>query len=365
MKVLARTEEVEVFFPNSVYPEMLVPKSRIYNALDPAYQPAAVKVNYFNYGALPLVSRPWNGALVARRLLEPIRKFAPDLIFSVLVYPDGYAAMKIGKTLGVPVVTMGIGSDLHTIGDRVSAMLTRKTLRGVDFTVTVSEDLRRRAIAMGAPEAKTGSLLNGCNLAVFKPGDRLEARRKLGIDPECEAVVYIGRMDLRKGLRELVEAAVSLHVDRPKMQVYLVGEGPARGEVESAIAGGNGGEYIHAMPACKPEEVAVWMTASTLVTLPSYMEGCPNVVLEAIACGRPVVATRVGGIPELIDAETGVLVEARDAAGLAAGLAQALDREWDAEAISARGGRSWETVGAELLGMFERVLAGFNRSRPR
>ena len=182
--------------------------------------------------------------------------------------------------------------------------------------------------------------------------DRAEARRKLAIDPAVEAVVYIGRMDLRKGLRELVEAGASLHSTRPKLRVYLVGEGADGPQIESAIEAHHAVSYIHALPGCSFDDVAVWMAAADLVTLPSYMEGCPNVVLEALASGRPVVATNVGGIPEILSDECGRLVAPRDPAALAQALASALDERWDAAAISACGGRSWETVAAELLGIF-------------
>jgi teichuronic acid biosynthesis glycosyltransferase TuaC len=110
------------------------------------------------------------------------------------------------------------------------------------------------------------------------------------------------------------------------------------------------------LPGCAFDEVAVWMAAADLVTLPSYMEGCPNVVLEALACGRPVVATNVGGIPEIMDDSCGRMVLPRDPAALAEALAAVLDQSWDAAAISAHGSRSWSTVSAELLAVFESLV---------
>jgi glycosyltransferase involved in cell wall biosynthesis len=86
------------------------------------------------------------------------------------------------------------------------------------------------------------------------------------------------------------------------------------------------------------------------------MEGCPNVVLEAQASGRPVVATNVGGIPEILSDERGRLVPPRDAAALAQALASVLDRSWDAQAISAHGSRSWEMVAEELLEIFKSLI---------
>jgi teichuronic acid biosynthesis glycosyltransferase TuaC len=357
LRVLAHDADVRVFFPNATYPSLLRPRSRIYDTLDASYSPPDVKVGYYDYSALPLISRPFNGSMAARVLLPHVRSFAPDLIFSIFLYPDGYAALKIGKALSVPVVAMGIGSDINNIGDRFSAMHTRTLLREVDFLVTVSDDLRRKAVAMGAPAQKTRAIVNGCDLSVFHVRDRGEARRKLNIDAGAEAVVYIGRMDVRKGLRELVEAAVSMHSQRPDLHVYLVGEGPDRPDIESAIQANNASGYIHALPGCVFDDVAVWMAAADLVTLPSYMEGCPNVVLEALACGRPVVATNVGGIPEIMNDECGRLVPARDSAALASALVSVLDTPWDAAAISAHWSRSWNSVAAELLEVFELVVS--------
>jgi len=162
---------------------------------------------------------------------------------------------------------------------------------------------------------------------------------------------------VRKGFRELVQAAISLRAERPRLHVYLVGEGPDRPEIEGAIRAGDAAGYIHMLPSCAFDDVAVWMAAADLVTLPSYMEGCPNVVLEALACGRPVVATDVGGIPEILSAECGRLVPPRDAESLARALAEVLDSTWDAAQISARGSRSWDTVAAELMNIFEPLVS--------
>ena len=357
MRMLSGKVDVQVFYPHPAYPSLLRPRSRIYNSFDPLYQVPGVKVGYFDYPVLPLLSRPFNGSTAAWVLLPHVRRFAPDLVFSYVLYPDGYAALQIARALSVPAIVMGVGSDVHSIGDRFSAMRTRTVLREADFLVAISDDLRRRMVAMGAAPAKTAAIVSGCDTAVFHPMDRIDARSKLGIDPDIEAVVYIGRMDLRKGLRELVDAAAALHRVRPGLHVYLIGAGPDRPVIESRIASHGAGGYIHALPECLFDEVAVWMTAADLVTLPSYMEGCPNVVLEALACGRPVVATSVGGIPEIMNAECGQLIAPRDAQALAQALAAVLDKEWDAESICAHGGRSWSAVAAELLALFESILS--------
>jgi glycosyltransferase involved in cell wall biosynthesis len=357
LRVLAREADVRVFYPNASYPSLLKPRSRSYGRLDASYSPPDVRASYHDYPALPGLSRPLNGWNAARVLLPAVRAFAPDLLFGCFLYPEGHAAVRIGKALALPVVVMGIGSDINRIGDPISAMQTRAVLREADYVVTVSGDLREKAVARGARPEKARAVLNGCDLSVFHLSDRAEARRNLGIDPDAEAVVYVGRMDVRKGLRELVAAAAALGKERARLRVYLVGEGPDKPRILSAIQASGAAGYIHALPGCAFDEVAAWMAAADLVTLPSYMEGCPNVVLEALASGRPVVATNVGGIPEILSPECGRLVPPRDSRALAQALAAVLDRSWDAAAISARGSRSWETVAAELLEVFQSVAS--------
>ena len=112
-------------YPNASYPSLLKPRSRTYDRLDASFSPPDVRASYYDYPALPGLSRPLNGWIAARVLLPAVRGFAPDLIFGCFLYPEGYAALKIGKALSVPVVAMSIGSDINRIGDPVSAMQTR------------------------------------------------------------------------------------------------------------------------------------------------------------------------------------------------------------------------------------------------
>ena len=357
LRLLARETALHVFYPNAAYPRILKPRSRIYSSLDPAFKTPGVNASYHDVPALPLLSRPLNGWLAARTLLPIVRGFEPDLILCFFAYPDGYAALRIGQALGVPVAVMSIGSDINNIGDPISALHTRTVLSKADFVLTVSENLRTKAVSLGADPLRSRSILNGCDHSVFHVKSRPEARISLQIDASAKVIVYIGRMDVRKGLRELVEAAASLRPTHPLLQVYLVGEGPDRHVIESMIQTNHGAGYIRVMPACSFDDVSVWMAAADLVTLPSYMEGCPNVVLEALACGRPVVATNVGGIPEILGSGCGLLVPPHDAAGLADALASVLNSTWDSEAISAHQSRSWNVVAAELLGIFNSLVS--------
>lgn len=362
LRLLARETELHVFYPNAAYPRMFKPRRSINSGFDPAFKTADVKASYHDVPALPLLSRPLNGWMAARILLPLVRGFEPDLVFSFFAYPDGYAALKLGRALGIPVAVMNIGSDINNIGDPISAMHTRTVLRESDFVLTVCENLRDKALSMGANALRSRSIVNGCDFSVFHVGSRQDARLKLQIEPDAKMIVYIGRLDVNKGLRELVDAAASLRPAHPGLRVYVVGEGPDRAVIENAIQTKNAAGYIHVMPGCSFDAVAVWMSAADLVTLPSYMEGCPNVVIEAQACGRPVVATNVGGIPEILDNECGLLVPPRDSAALADALSSVLDRNWDAKAISTHWNRSWSVVAAELFDIFNSLVSASKSS---
>jgi teichuronic acid biosynthesis glycosyltransferase TuaC len=355
LRLIAQKADVRVFYPNASYPSVLKSRSRRFT-LDHSWSVPDMKVTYYDYPALPIISRPFNGNTAARVLLPHVRAFAPDLIFSCVLYPHGYTALRIARALSVPAVAMGIGSDVNRIPDVVSAMHTRTVLRNSDFVVTVCDDLRKKTVAMGAPSNRARAILNGCDLSTFQVGDRRQARMKLGIDLNAESIVYVGRMDVKKGLLELVEALVSLHAQRQGLQAYLIGDGEDRPQIMRAIQAGNASGYIHVLPSCTFDDVAVWMSAADVATLPSYMEGCPNVVLEALACGRPVVATNVGGIPEIMDDSCGCLVPPRDAQALAHGLNSVLSRSWNAEEISRLHGRSWNAVADEMFAIFQSLV---------
>ncbi len=363
VRLLAARHPLRVFYPESRYPKLLTPQSRKSRAqaeLDTAWQPAGVETRYIPYPALPLVSRPFNGWMMSRKLRQEVQAYRPDVILSYVVYPDGYAAVRLGKKLGVPVVLTAIGSDLNRISDRLSARHTRQALREAAWATTVSGDLLRTAQRMGAPPARSVAILNGCDTAVFHPRDRLQARRVLELESEAQVVVYVGRLDVRKGITELVTAVASLRERRPdlkqKLRCYLVGDGPDKPRIVDLIETLAVRDAVRCVAACPTDRVALWMAAADLVTLPSYKEGCPNVVIEALASGRPVVATDVGGIPELMDDSSGRLVAPHDARGLSLALEKVLATTWDPAQLARRHARSWSNVADELEAVLLRTV---------
>ena len=356
LRYLARWNEVRVFYPEARYPKLLGRKG-----LDANYRPGEVEVEYIPYPALPAVSRPLNGWLAAKQVLPSVRRFGPDVILNYVVYPDGFAALQVGKTLKIPVVVTAIGSDLNRISDPLCRALTQKTLRESDAVVTVSGDLRKTAILLGAEPGRSHAILNGCDTSVFFNRDKAQARAELQIDLTEEVVVYVGRIDFRKGLRELVEAVASLHERRPKLRCYLVGDGLDETALRELISQKDAAGYMKVIPPCNTDGVALWMAAADLVTLPSYSEGCPNVVLEALAAGRPVVASNVGGIPELMDETSGRLVPAMDSGALATALDEVLTVEWSEDEIARLHQRGWAEVAEDVQNVLAGALTRYSR----
>jgi glycosyltransferase involved in cell wall biosynthesis len=142
------------------------------------------------------------------------------------------------------------------------------------------------------------------------------------------------------------------------LQLALVGDGVMRAELEAMVSGSGWSGRVHMPGGATPAQVAEWIGACDVLTLPSWSEGYPNVVVEAIACGRPVVATAVGGTGEIVDSGSGILVPPRDAQALTDALGEALRRDWDAAAMAAAAGRSWDDVAADTYAICERVLDG-------
>jgi teichuronic acid biosynthesis glycosyltransferase TuaC len=168
-----------------------------------------------------------------------------------------------------------------------------------------------------------------------------------------------------KGMRELVDAFAALHARDAGLSLVLVGDGVMRSELEALVAARGLSGAVRVTGGVDPPDVARWIAAADAVVLPSWSEGYPNVLVEAIACGRPVVATDVGGAGEIVTGANGVLVPPRDPVALAAGITAVLARHWDAAALARDMARGWDAVARDTLDACEAVLAAGSPRPPR
>ena len=361
---LAKLATVRVFFQTSRYPgpAWARPRSYLYADNHVPHGVEGLDVETSTYPAFPVVSRALNGRVSARSLLPGIRAFAPDLVLGYWLYPDGYAAARCARALGVPSVIGALGSDIHERPGRAAIAQTRATIAMADALLTVSEAMRGAAIRQfGADPARTHTIVNGFNGAVFHPRDRGAARRELGVAADERLIVYVGRLVEAKGMNELIAAMARLSaVPGASYRLALVGDGVMREQLVAKVAASGLGAQIRFVGGCEPPQVAQWIAASDVLTLPSWSEGYPNVVVEAIACGRPVVATDVGGTCEIVNPRNGILIPPRDASALADALISATTRsvagDWDETGMARAIARSWDDVAVETFAVCERLI---------
>jgi glycosyltransferase involved in cell wall biosynthesis len=287
-----------------------------------------------------------------------------DVVLGTWAYPDGCAAILAARAFGKPCVVKVHGTDVNTIAKRPSVRaILRRVLPRAGALVSVSAALSGELEELGVAREKIHLVRNGVDKGVFAPRgakEKADARRALGVDPAAEVVLYVGRLETGKGMAELLAAipAVRARVERAVFVVLGDGEWSERVAKAAAEAGG-----AIVAPGTRPlKEVAAWLAACDVLTLPSWMEGTPNVVLEALASGRPVVATNVGGIPAVLpDPDAGRLVPPRDTGALAEALIETLGRvragAFAPEKVAAFGPKSWKESAEELYGVLKGVLA--------
>jgi teichuronic acid biosynthesis glycosyltransferase TuaC len=290
---------------------------------------------------------------------------AADVVLGTWAYPDGCAAILAARAFGKPCVVKVHGTDVNTIAKRPSVRaILRRVLPHADALVAVSTGLGDELEELGVPRARIHLVRNGVDKAVFTPRDKGEARRTLGVSPTAKVVLFVGRLETGKGMAELLTAIPLVRARVAEALFVVLGDGEWSERIAKAAADAGGAILA---PGTKPlKEVAAWLAACDVLTLPSWMEGTPNVVLEALASGRPAVATNVGGIPQVLpDPSAGKLVPPRDAAALAAALVETLNGvrrgDFPAEKVATFGPKSWKESADELYAVLNGAVERSSR----
>ena len=286
----------------------------------------------------------WNGDAMLWAVRGPLRRIHRRWPFQVvhahMLMPDGWAAARVAAELGVPAVATAHRADVLDLPARGAAMRAAlgRAVDALDQVVTVSRAIREATERLGRPRREVLVVPNGADTAVFFPRKRDEARARLGLPAGERIVTYVGKLVPRKGVDALVEA-MALLAARPGGAPLLVaaGIGEMRGDLEARARALGVAERVRFVGKVGHEDVAWWMAAGDVFVLPSLSEGLPTVVCEAMAVGRPVVATAVDGTPEIVEeGETGYLVPPGTPEALAVALARVLDDEALAARLGAR-----------------------------
>jgi len=239
-----------------------------------------------------------------------------DLVLGISMFPDAEVAVAIGNELGLPVATLAVGSDamLYPVWQPVLWRRLGSILEKVDLPIGVSESICKKIAETGKCKQKPLCVYLGRDNEKFSPPkDKSKVRQKLGLAEDDIVAIYVGAVADFKGINELVTVAEGLLEKYCNFRLVCLGDGPA---IEKLVQLGAsvGRDNAVVLPGLvSPQEVPTYLQASDFMVFPSHSEGMPQSILEAMDCGLPVVATRVGGIPEaVVDGETGILIDAKN-----------------------------------------------------
>ena len=311
-------------------------------------------VEHPRYFLLPKISMPLHGLLIFLGSVRCARRLKREMDFDCIdahyIYPDGLAAILLGKMLGAPVVLSARGTDINLFPKfRLIRPMIRWTLRRAQGLIAVCGALKEEMAALGVSADRVRVIGNGVDLERFWPVEPGEARQRLGLREEGRIIVAVGGLIPRKGFHLLIPAFAQVARNHRGLSLYIIGEGESRAQLQAMARERGMAERVHLAGSRPNEELRYWYSAAEVSCLTSSREGWPNVLLESMACGTPVVATGTWGVPEVVvSPELGVMVE-QSVESIAQGLVLALEKKWDRGAIRRHAeSRTWDDVAAEV-----------------
>lgn len=279
-----------------------------------------------------------------------------DVVDAHYYYPDGIAAGIIAKKLGKPFVVTARGTDLNLIADYPKPKkLILGTATQAAASIGVCKALMDRLAELGADAGKLNVLRNGVDLMRFQPVDRSKARQTLNLPEDRQILLSVGHLIERKGHHIAIEALA----DVPDALLLIIGDGPEKKNLE-ALATAKGVQNRVSFKGQLPNDsLKDWYSAADVLVLCSSREGWANVLLEAMACGTPVVATRIWGTPEVVACPAaGVLMDEPTPAGLVSAVNRLFANQPERSATRRYAeGFSWEATSKGQLALFQSAIA--------
>ena len=269
-----------------------------------------IEAHHPRYLVIPKVGMSITPLFLALSGLKQIKKliadgFKPDVIDAHYFYPDGVAAALIGKWLDIPVTITARGSDINLLPQFI---LPKKMIQWAAkksmMNITVSHALKKQMQKLGVPEEKITVLRNGVDLETFKILPDVRKQRQ----GETKQLISVGNLIELKGHHLVIEALQEL----PNVELNIVGEGPKEAELKQLASHLDVGDRVHFLGYKTHQQLAELYNQADALILASSREGMPNVLLEAMACGTPVIATNVGGVAEVVtEKPAGIVVSSR------------------------------------------------------
>jgi teichuronic acid biosynthesis glycosyltransferase TuaC len=314
--------------------------------------------------AIPKITSWLNPVSMAAAALPTIMRLRRqrgdfDLIDAHFLYPDGAAAILLGIWLRKPVVVTARGTDVNEFPRYlVPRAWIRWVTRRAAALITVSGALRTALLGLGVPPERVTVLRNGVDLQLFAPRGRSDLRRQLRL--ERSTLLSVGHLVEGKGHDIVLEALPGL----PDAELIVIGEGPQSTSLRASAARLGVSDRVRWIGNISQRELAEFYEAADVTVLPSKREGMPNVLLESLACGTPVIATAVGGIAEIVNApEAGILMHDRTPQALCQAYVQLMANLPNRESVRRHAEQfEWGPITSGLLEIFRSVISS-NDSR--
>jgi glycosyltransferase involved in cell wall biosynthesis len=366
MRRVARHADLRVVAPIPWFPANAAIRGPHVAGLPAVEERDGVCVLHPRFFCIPRVAKWLDGGLYAASLAPVLvglrRRFPFDVVDAHFAYPDGVAAVLLGGLFSVPVVITLRGSIVRLSGYPLHRPQLRFALRRAQRVIAVSRSLKAVAVGLGIPPDKIRVIPNGVDALRFRPLDRHRARAACQLPPGRRVLLSVGGVYAGKGHHLALQAVASLRARHPDLLYVMVGGEPAgdgyAARLRRDVAAAGLSDHVRFAGPRSPDELPLWYAAADLFCLATRSEGWANVLLESIACGVPVVTTRVGGNAEIVrDGLDGYLVPHGDVVALAGAIERALARNWDRTALIDHARRhDWEQAGADAAEELERAV---------
>lgn len=345
---------VEVLAPVPYSPPLVPERWRRTRLIPRVEQIGELSVHHPRYPLLPKVGMALHGLSMFLGSYPTVRHLHKcnqyDCIDAHYVYPDGFAAVLLGKALRIPVVISARGTDMTLFPQFPTIRpMIRYALRNAAGLIGVSSALSQEMVNNGAAPERTCTIGNGVDTDLFHPVPEAKARQQLGLPDRASIIVSVGALVAHKRHDLTIRSFAALRDRFPDSKLFILGEGPSRHSLQSLISDLGLHDHVFLRGGRPQQELRLWFSAAHITCLASSREGWPNVILESLACGTPVLATRVGGVPEVLaSSEVGCLV-GDTPEEFTAGLRSACERNWNRnEIVNYARSRPWQRVAAEV-----------------
>lgn len=314
-----------------------------------------IEVEHPRYLFPPKIFREWYGRCFLESVRGPyqlaVKEFRPDLLLASWAYPDGWVAAHLAARDKLPLVIKVHGSDILTLKQYPARRAgTVAALRQADAVIAVSKHLAGELETLGVDPSRVHVVYNGIDTQRFVPRDKADAKRELGWDA-TPTILFVGNLAPVKQVDVLLAACKQLVDSGVSFRCRIVGDGPLRTSLEATAKRDALTNHVAFHGVVDHAELPAWFQAANVVCLPSRSEGVPNVLLEAMACGTPFVASNVGGIPEIASDTIDHLVPAGDSSALAASIRECLRSSHDSSQRN-RTSRTWRESASDIVNVF-------------